>query len=159
MFKQMGSTYQRSPSRHATERFAEWWVFTLQLQFLEILWRQSDVHRQRHSLTDILQERPDSLNHSWKKSSTILSQIFKTDINITKAIASLQPAYTVVFWLTGLCNMALLSHIFQGVSQYFTIGQQNNIFYKYALILILYQYFIRVTIVTFTKLKHNEIFK
>lgn len=61
-------TDQRSPSRHAGERFAGRRVFTLLLQLLQELWRQADVHGQRHALTHILQEndrQEENLNNDF----------------------------------------------------------------------------------------------
>lgn len=52
----MKNSNQRSAARHAAARFAERRVFTLLLQFLQELWRQADVHGQRHALADILQQ-------------------------------------------------------------------------------------------------------
>lgn len=49
-------TDQRGASRHAAQRFAERRVFVLRLQLLQELWRQPDVHGQRHALADVLQE-------------------------------------------------------------------------------------------------------
>lgn len=63
-------TDQRGASRHATERFAERRAFVLRLQLLQELWRQPDVHGQRHALTDVLQESTQTtgtLSAPWLK--------------------------------------------------------------------------------------------
>lgn len=49
-------TDQRGASRHAAQRFAERRAFVLRLQLLQELRRQPDVHGQRHTLADVLQE-------------------------------------------------------------------------------------------------------
>lgn len=64
---EMDVTDQGGASRHAAEGFAERRVFVAGLQLLQELWRQPDVHGQRHALADVLQE---SAQTTWTLSKT-----------------------------------------------------------------------------------------